>query len=432
MVDGIPESRTGTRSGSRFISCLLAGSLWLVTGGVLVRGTSADSWIPGPGWTPVWADEFNGTAVDRTNWTFDLGAGGWGNHELETYTQASATVQGGELLITARQNPDGTYTSARLKTQGLHSWTYGKIAARMRLPKGQGMWPAFWMLGSNFPTVGWPKCGEIDIMEMIGGGPGRDDSIYGTIHWDANGHAQAGSGRQALPFPQIFNDDYHVFEIEWSSTDVTWKLDGMAYARASVDLGLWPARTAFHRDFFIILNLAVGGDWPGSPDSTTLFPQTMAVDWVRVYAGAPAPSAPAITLQPLSQTINTGQSVTFSVAASGNPIPVFQWQKNSLNIANATSASYSLSNVTTADAANYSAVATNLYGSAVSDAAALTVATPAPVTTPPAPTPPPPAPKSSGGGGGAPSLWFPAALLVLHLARRHLRLKSAAGARRME
>ncbi|MEJ1972061.1 MAG: glycoside hydrolase family 16 protein [Lacunisphaera sp.] len=137
---------------------VLGRLLLLASGGV--SAFAADNWSPGSGWTLAWSDEFNGTAVDSANWTFETGGGGWGNNELETYTASAATVQNGELVITANRNADGSYTSARLKTQDKHAWTYGKIAARMRLPKGQGIWPAFWMLGSNLPAVGWPKCGE--------------------------------------------------------------------------------------------------------------------------------------------------------------------------------------------------------------------------------------------------------------------------------
>src|SRR5687767_13975462 len=132
--------------------------------------TRGADWSPGTGWTLAWADEFNGTALDPANWSYDLGAGDWGNSELHTYTSdaANVTVTGGNLVITALKNKN-KYTSARIKTQGKRSWTYGKVAARIKLPYGQGIWPAFWMLGSNITTVGWPKCGEIDILEMIGG-----------------------------------------------------------------------------------------------------------------------------------------------------------------------------------------------------------------------------------------------------------------------
>jgi beta-glucanase (GH16 family) len=246
---------------------------------------AAETWKPGANWKLAWADEFNGARISSTNWAYDLGASGWGNKELQCYTNvpANAYIENGELVIKAIKN--GTnYTSARLKTQGKHSWKYGKVAARIRLPYGQGIWPAFWMLGDNIKTVGWPRCGEIDIMEMIGGGENRDDTLHGTLHWNTtNSHASHGSGPHELPDPQFFHQDYHVFEVEWSASRVIWKLDGVEYFRASIDTARWPTMDEFHQPFFIILNLAVGGKWPGYPNQATVFPQYMRVDWVRVY-----------------------------------------------------------------------------------------------------------------------------------------------------
>lgn len=385
---------------------ILCLGLGMVAVGPLAAQITPDNWTPGAGWSLVWADEFNGTSVNPDNWTYDLGAGGWGNNELQSYSAANATVQGGELQITARKNSDGSFTSARLKTQGRHAWTYGKIAARMRLPQGQGIWPAFWMLGTNITTVGWPKCGEIDIMEMIGGGEDRDDSVYGTLHWDANGHASIGSGRVELVDPEIFHDDYHVFEVEWTPTIVAWRIDAVETRRISIDPVVWPEMEEFQRPFFILLNLAVGGNWPGSPDASTQFPQTLAVDWVRVYANATTSSAPVFTTQPGNLSVTAGQSVSFSVAVTGNPAPTLQWQKGGVDIAGATGTTLTLASVSAADAGNYRAVATNVAGVTQSNLATLAVTQPAP-----APTPPPA--KSGGGGGGAPSLYLVAALLVL-------------------
>ena len=257
-------------------------AIWLLP---LLLTFAADTWSPGSGWTLVWGDEFDGTSVNPANWTYDIGAGGWGNNELQTYTSSSANsyVQNGELVIVAIKNKN-KYTSARLKTQGLQSWKYGKVAARIKLPYGQGIWPAFWMLGTNITTIGWPKCGEIDIVEMIGGGENRDDTIYGTLHWDANNsHASYGSGPKELPDPQFFYQDYHVFEVEWTTTEVIWKLDGVEHFRTSIDTSLWPTMNEFHHPFFIVMNVAVGGNWPGYPNRTTVFPQRMHIDWVRVY-----------------------------------------------------------------------------------------------------------------------------------------------------
>jgi beta-glucanase (GH16 family) len=279
-----------------FISRCRSSVAWLSMLSALVVQPlrAAEDWQPGAGWKLVWSDEFNATELDKRNWTFDLGGGGWGNNELEKYTseRTNVFVANGELVIQAVKS--GTnYTSARLKTQGLRSWTYGKIAARMKLPSGAGIWPAFWLLGNSITTIGWPKCGEVDIMELIGGGA-ADGTIYGTMHWQENGsHLSKGSGPYSLPKPQFFYQAYHVFEIEWSATNFVWKLDGAKYFTAPINPTTQPGTLAFQQPFFIILNLAVGGDWPGSPNSSTVFPQQLRVDWVRVFqpgaADAPGP-----------------------------------------------------------------------------------------------------------------------------------------------
>jgi len=395
------------------------GVLALLAGVPLVAPASAETQQSTTLWTLVWEDEFSGTTVNPGNWTYDLGAGGWGNNELQSYDTASATVQNGELRITARKNSDGSYSSARLKTQGLRSWTYGRVEARMRLPRGQGIWPAFWMLGTNITTVGWPKCGEIDIMEMIGGGENRDDSVYGTIHWDANGHASTGSSRIELADPDIFHDDYYVFAVEWSATNIIWSIDGVETARVSIDRTTNPDREEFHAPFFIVLNLAVGGDWPGAPDVSTEFPQVLAVDWVRVYQRA---STPEITAQPIAVSVAAGGAATFSVSVSGEPAPTLQWQRDGVAIAGATSATLRIGSVTAADAGNYRVIATNIYGTAISNAVALTV-------TASTPTPSPVPSGGGGGGGGAPSAWFALAVAALAGLRARCRASRCEGAR---
>lgn len=242
-------------------------------------------------WALVWSDEFdgmNGSSPDPTKWTFDVGGGGWGNNELETYTNRTenAYLQDGLLVIqvletyTGPDNITRDYTSARLKTQGLHQWTFGRVEARMKLPYGQGLWPAFWMLGSDFGQVDWPESGEIDIMENIGREP---SIIHGTIHGPGYVGDTGISSFYTLPGGQRFADDFHVFAIEWELDVIRFYVDGSLYAtRTPADL---PSGTSwvFNKPFFIILNVAVGGDWPGNPDSTTIFPQTLLVDYVRVY-----------------------------------------------------------------------------------------------------------------------------------------------------
>lgn len=235
-------------------------------------------------WSLVWSDEFKNTGLpDSAKWGYDVGGNGWGNNELEYYTKScpeNARIENGKLIITAIKENYGAmnYTSARLKTQGKASWKYGKIEARIKLPYGKGIWPAFWMLGNKFSAVGWPECGEIDIMEMVGGTKGNN-TIHGAAHWEKNGHVSDG-GETSLS-TGIFSDDFHIFAIEWDQQYIKWFLDGTMYHTIDITPdGL----SEFHENFFIILNLAVGGNWPGSPDSTTVFPQTMEVDYVRVYS----------------------------------------------------------------------------------------------------------------------------------------------------
>jgi beta-glucanase (GH16 family) len=241
------------------------------------------------GWKLVWSDEFNqpdGSSPDASKWTYDLGGGGWGNGELETYTSLTnnARIQGGNLIIEADQRiAHGTtnYTSARLKTQGLWSWKYGRMEARIKIPRGQGLWPAFWMLGTNIVPVGWPTCGEIDIMENIGKEPAR---VHGTVHGPGYSGANGIGGPCSLPGNPNFADDFHVYAVEWTTNQIKWFVDGYQYF--SVNPARIPAGDTwvYTAPQFIILNCAIGGGWPGYPDGTAVFPQQMLVDYVRVYA----------------------------------------------------------------------------------------------------------------------------------------------------
>lgn len=229
-------------------------------------------------WILIWHDEFNGPNIDLTNWSFEIGTGynGWGNNELEFYTNHAdnATIINGNLLIIARQESFGgcNYTSSRMNTKGLHSWTYGKIEARIKLPVGQGIWPAFWMLGQNIDTVGWPQCGEVDIMEHIN----NEEKTYGTMHWNNNGHAQYG-GDTLCNVAQ-----YHIYSVEWDQNAIKWLLDGSKFWEGNIK-GSINSTEEFHRPFYILLNLAIGGNWPGSLNGATVFPDTMFVDYIRVY-----------------------------------------------------------------------------------------------------------------------------------------------------
>lgn len=238
-----------------------------------------------PNYNPnlIWAEEFNYTGKpDPAKWNTETGGTGWGNEELQYYTdsESNAYVENGVLTITAREEQVGgrDYTSARITTQGKFDVKYGKIEARIKLPYGQGLWPAFWMLGANFDQVGWPACGEIDIMEMVGGTNG-DNTCHATLHWDNDGeHAQYGLSYTLTS--GIFADNFHVFAVEWDDQEIRAYVDDIQYYVADIT----PAGLSeFQNNFFIILNLAVGGNWPGPPNASTEFPQTMQIDWVRVY-----------------------------------------------------------------------------------------------------------------------------------------------------
>ncbi|MEU0181737.1 RICIN domain-containing protein [Streptomyces sp. NPDC006207] len=240
----------------------------------------------------TFADEFDGaagSAVDGGKWQIETGDN-VNNHERQYYTAGNrnAALDGqGHLVITARrENPAGyqcwygscQYTSARLNTSGRFTTTYGHVETRMKIPRGQGMWPAFWMLGNDIGNVGWPASGEIDIMENVGFEPG---TVHGTIHGpDYFGSGGIGAG-YTLPGGQAFADAFHTFAVDWSPDAISWSVDGTVYQRRTpADLGGRP--WVFNKPFFVILNLAVGGYWPGDPDGSTAFPQQLVVDYVRV------------------------------------------------------------------------------------------------------------------------------------------------------
>jgi beta-glucanase (GH16 family) len=234
-----------------------------------------------PGRELVWSDEFEGEQIDPQNWTYDLGASGWGNQELQNYTSSNENsyVAFGNLMIVAKEN-GAQYTSARLKSIGLQEFQFGRIDVRAVLPFGQGIWPAIWMLGGNFPSTGWPACGEIDIMELIGSNP---SNIHGTVHY-GNSYAQHQhtGGSRYLSSGQTFADEFHVFSIEWDEEGITWLLDDQPFFSVGNNVS-GNQNYPFDNPFFFILNVAVGGQWPGYPNATTTFPQYMAVDYVRVY-----------------------------------------------------------------------------------------------------------------------------------------------------
>jgi beta-glucanase (GH16 family) len=242
----------------------------------------------------VWSDDFNGPAgssPDPRKWSFDLGGSGWGNDELEYYTSrpSNASLDGqGQLAITARRETySGSggvtrdYTSARLQTKGLFATTYGRIEASIKLPEGRGLWPAFWAVGSDIENAGWPSSGEIDMMESLGNDP---FTLYGSIHGPERGNP-TGYGLTAPKRSAVsLASGFHVYGVDWSPGAVAFTFDGIPYAiRTPASLSA-EQQWEFNKPFFLLLNLAVGGSWPGAPGASTQFPATMLVDWVRVYS----------------------------------------------------------------------------------------------------------------------------------------------------
>lgn len=235
-----------------------------------------------PGINLAWSDEFSSNYINPANWSYDTGGSGWGNNELQYYTNSSknAYTTGGYLVIEARKEAMGSnnYTSARMISKDKKTFTYGRIDFRAKLPKGQGIWPALWMLGNNIGTTPWPACGEIDILELLGHEPQK---MYGTIHWGAAGGASTHIGGNSTLSSGTFSDKFHIFSLKWDANQLSFLVDDISYFTATKSQvnGNYP----FDKPFFFIMNLAVGGNWPGNPDNTTVFPQRMIVDYVRVY-----------------------------------------------------------------------------------------------------------------------------------------------------
>jgi beta-glucanase (GH16 family) len=230
------------------------------------------------GWTLLWHDEFNVSTIDPATWNFEVNGDGGGNNELQYYTREArnAFVEDGTLVIQALKEEylGKHYTSARMTTAHKKDWLYGRVDVRAKLPRGKGLWPAIWMMPTDGFYGGWPASGEIDIMELLGQEPGK---VYGTVHWQENGQHLSSGSSYVLPGGRRFSDDFHLFTLEWSVDSLKWYVDGTKY---HVEHNGPP----FDKRFFLILNVAVGGNWPGSPDATTVFPQYMQVDYVRVYS----------------------------------------------------------------------------------------------------------------------------------------------------
>ncbi|MBX9852975.1 MAG: family 16 glycosylhydrolase [Cytophagaceae bacterium] len=275
-------------------------------------------------WKLAWSDEFNGASLDQSKWTYQTGTGcdinlcNWGNNELQTYTNRpeNIAVQNGNLVITARKENFGgrSYTSARIRTAGKADFTYGKIEARMKLPKGQGLWPAFWMLPTDNVYGGWPASGEIDIMEERGEKPNQS---LGTIHygpaWPNN---KFSGGTYTMPSGD-FSQGFHTFTAEWEPNRISWYIDGNLFFTAT-PATTNPYRWPFDQRFHILLNLAVGGNFLQNPPAdANYFPQTMEVDYVRVYQSSVCSNPPVANFSSSKATACTGESITFTNSSTG-------------------------------------------------------------------------------------------------------------------
>jgi len=250
---------------------------------------STDPPDPIAGWDLVWNDEFDGTTIDFTKWEHEVNGQGGGNNELQYYTdrELNSLIDDGKLVIRAFKEtytgPDGTreYTSARLRTKNKGDWKFGRFEIRAKLPIGQGLWPAIWMLPTDWIYGGWAASGEIDIMEMLGHDPQK---VYGTLHYGGQYPNNVHSGDSYSLYVGSFSSAYHTFALEWEENEFRWYVDDVLYlTQTSWSTTNAPYPAPFDQRFHILLNVAVGGNWPGNPDQTTTFPQTMIVDYVRVY-----------------------------------------------------------------------------------------------------------------------------------------------------
>lgn len=251
--------------------------------------TVTKEYNPGSKWELAWSDEFEEDVINPQKWNLQIVEAGRFNEEWQRYTDSSenAFISDSCLVIKAMHKSDlhamDQYTSARLNTANAFSFKYGKIAARIKLPEGEGIWPAFWMLGENIDENGgdtpWPQCGEIDILELYGS---KDNAaIEANAHYANSSDAHAMMGAKTFRLPEgIFSDAFHVFELEWNKKNISWLVDGDEFASMSITDEVY---SEFHNEFFVLLNIAVGGTYAGRPNETTIFPQQMLIDWVRVY-----------------------------------------------------------------------------------------------------------------------------------------------------
>lgn len=252
---------------------------------LIIPGTGYTTPLTYPGMSLIWQDEFNDGSLNSNYWTHETGRGewGWGNNELQYYRSQNTYFEDGNLIIEARKENisyGGTpYTSSRMITKGKFEFQYGRVDIRAALPEGQGIWPALWMLGDNIDQVSWPGCGEIDIMELVGGGI-KDSEVHGTAHWKNSSNTHSFLGGDYRLSSGKFIDEFHVFSIEWEPGFIKWYMDDEPYFTFSTSSS---DRTEFQNEFFFIFNVAIGGNWPGNPDASTVFPQRMIVDYIRVF-----------------------------------------------------------------------------------------------------------------------------------------------------
>jgi beta-glucanase (GH16 family) len=248
---------------------------------IVIFGLLSISYHSSAQWQMIWNDEFDNPILDNSKWINDVGGNGWGNNEAQYYTAGSAnlSMNNGLATITAKAQQFGSnqYTSAKIISKNLFDVKYGKIEGRMKCPMGKGLWPAFWMLGSNIDTVSWPQCGEIDIMEHINNEP----KIHGTAHWNNVGHQYLGGTINTDPAV------FHTYSIVWDANSIKWYMDDQLYYILNISNNT-NGTEEFHKKFYLILNLAVGGNWPGYPDASTVFPAEFVIDYIRVYKPAVA------------------------------------------------------------------------------------------------------------------------------------------------
>jgi len=253
---------------------------------LFLAGAAGAAEVPA-GWNLVWKDEFDGHSLDLSKWEFEVNAQGGGNNELQYYVTNNVRLSDGLLIIEARKErysgPGGTrnYTSSRIRTKRKADWLYGRFEIRAKLPTGKGMWPAIWMMPTDDHYGGWPNSGEIDIMELVGHEPNK---VHGTLHYGDAAHWKQHEGTNYTLAAGTFADDFHVFRFDWEPAAMRWYVDDRLYQTQTK----WHTRTnafpaPFDQRFHLILNLAIGGNWPGNPDTTTGFPQAMVVDYVRVF-----------------------------------------------------------------------------------------------------------------------------------------------------